>query len=147
MNVLDAGIYSLLAADSGAGGVATLATGGIFQLSVPQGTIPPYVLFEELIDNPNYNFGNVNSCDYIPYAFRAFTIDDVNASSPVSGPFQAGRLADRFRALFSNPSISVSGKSVISCRMLRSIPPSKEKDETGSRWIYSRGALVEMWVV
>ena len=143
MNVLDEAIYSALSGDSGAGGVATLATGGIFNGRALD-AVPTYVVFEELVDNPGYAFGNSVQFDYIPYVVRAFAVDDVNGGN--SGPRKAGTLVDRSRALLLNPILSITGKTLLTCRMLRSTNPTDEWDESQSRFIYGRGTIFDIWV-
>ena len=141
MIALDVGIRAALVADSGAGGVAALATGGIFQLDAPQGTTPPYAIFQEASDMPGYAFGNSLQCEHFFYMFRAFAVD-----ANTSGPAQAGAIADRLKTLLTNPSLTVSGKTVISARFDRSYPPLKEWDGANNRYFYSRGILCEIWL-
>ena len=134
-------MYSKLAADSGAGGVALLATGGIFQLDAPQKTTPPYVVFQEAHDTPGYTFGNTLAFDHVFYMIRGFA---VNANE--DGPQTAGKIADRLKTLLTNPSLTVTGKTVLSCRFDRGYPPLKEFDSANNRFIYSRGVLIEAWL-
>ncbi len=141
MNVLDIAIKSALSADSAPGGVAALATGGIFQLDAPQGTSPPYLIFQEANDQPGYTFGNTLVYDHAFYMIRGFTAD-----GNTSGQAQASVIADRLKTLLTNPSLSVSGKTVLSSRFDRSYPPLKEFDSANNRWIYSRGVLCEIWL-
>lgn len=141
MNSLDAGLLAALQADSGAGGVATLATGGIYSLDAPQKTTPPYVIFQEASDMPGYTFRNTLVFDHVFYLIRAFAVD-----ANTSGPAQVGTITDRLKALLTNPTLTVSGKSVLSARFNRSYPPLKEQDDAGNRYVYSRGVLVEIWV-
>lgn len=145
MNVLDASISTALDADSGAGGVAALATGGTFQLDAPQGTVPPYVIWQEASDFPGYAFANTLKYDHVFYMLRAFAVDDPNTTHE-SGPLTAGKIADRLKALLTNPSLSVSGKTLLSARFDRSYPPLKEWDAANNRYVYSRGILCEVWV-
>lgn len=131
----------MLDADSGAGGVAALATGGTYQLDAPQGTTPPYVIWQEASDMPTYAFGNSNQADHVFYMIRAFAVD-----ANTSGQSQVGAIADRLKTLLTNPSLTVSGKAVLSARFDRSYPPLKEWDAANNRYIYSRGILCEVWV-
>jgi len=147
VNALDAGLYSVLAGDTGAGGVAALvgtdrdSNKKIYQLDAPQKADPPYVLFQEAQDTPGYTFGNIDVYDHVFYLVRAFTVD-----ANTTGPAQAGILADRLKVLLTNPSLTVSGKTVLSARFDRSYPPLKEWDGANNRYFYSRGVLVEIWV-
>lgn len=149
MNALDVGLRAVLVADTGAGGVnhaTTGATGGIFQLNAPQKTVPTYVIFQEAADTPNYAFGNSNQADHIFYMIRVFAVDDPNATLG-SGPFRAGAMADRLKTLLTNPSMTVTGHTLLSARFDRTYPPLSEWDGANNRYIYSRGILIEVWVV
>lgn len=141
MNALDAALYSALSGDSGAGGVAALATGGIFQVDVPQHALTPYVIFQEAQDTPGYAFGNVLKYDHVFYVVRGFAVD-----ANEDGVQTVGKIADRLKVLLTNPSLSVSGKTLLSARFDRSLPPTKEWDPANKRFIYGRGIICEIWV-
>lgn len=141
MNVLDTAIQAVLAADNGAGGVFTLSTGGIFQAKAPQGVFPPYTLWQEATDVPGYTFGNTLKFDHFFYVFRAFAVD-----ANTSGPYQAGAIADRLKALLTNPTLTVTGKAVLSARFDRSLPPLEEWDDANNRYIWMRGIIAEIWI-
>ncbi len=148
MNTLDAGVYSLLAADTASGGVANIVgTDGdgvkqIYQGKASQKASPPYVIFWQPNDFPQYAFGNTVQSDHVFYAVQGFAADTPTAS----GPSTAGSLADRLRVLFLNPTLTVTGKTVLSCRPLQTLNPSEDWDDTNGRWVYSRGWIVETWV-
>lgn len=142
MNALDTGIYNLMSGDTGAGGVATLSTGGIFQ-KPPETATPPYTRFREATDELIYAFGNTIQADHFFYVMQAWAKDTPNAAS---GPITAGAIADRLRVLFTNPSLTVTGKTVVSCRVDRSLPPLEEWDSTSQAWWYTRGVIVEAWL-
>lgn len=147
MNALDVGLAAVLEADTGAGGIATLvgvdqnSLKKIYQLDAPQKVTPPYVLWQEVHDLPGYAFGNTLKFDHAFYMLRAFAVD-----ANTSGPSQVSVIADRLKTLLTNPSLSVSGKVVLSARFDRSYPPLKERDNANSRYVYSRGILCEVWV-
>lgn len=147
MNVLDVGLAAVLEADTGAGGVATLVgvdqnnLKKIYQLDAPQKVTPPYVLWQEVHDLPGYAFGNTLKFDHAFYMLRAFAVD-----ANTSGPSQVSVIADRLKTLLTNPSLSVSGGTVMSARFDRSYPPLKERDNASNRYVYSRGILCEVWV-
>lgn len=144
MYQLDIGLRTVLTADTGAGGVSTLATGGIHQMDAPEGTSPPYVIFREASDLPLYGFGNSLQADHFFYYFMGVAVD-----ANESGPVTAAKIADRLKFILTNPtnpSLTVSGKTVVGCRFDRSYPPLKERDETGQKWIYTRGILAEVWL-
>jgi len=141
MNALDIGLRAALVADSGTGGVAALATGGIHQQDAPEKTVEPYVIFQEASNDPTYAFGNALQADHFFYLIRA-----VAADANESGPVTVAKIADRLKTLLTNPSLSVSGKTLLSCRFDRSYPPLRERDEVNQRNVYVRGILAELWV-
>jgi hypothetical protein len=129
--------------DTGAGGVnhsSTGATGGFFQMVAPQLAGFPRVHFQEILDTALYSFVNLQA-DHCYYQITAFAVDGNE-----SGPYTAGRLAERARTLLTNPSMSVSGKSLLYSRFDRSVPAKAEWDEGGSRYIYSKGFYLELWL-
>lgn len=140
MNALDAAIYTKLTGDTGAGGVNALATGGIHQL-IATGTLGfPRVHYQELLNTGIYSF-NTLSADHCYYQFTAFAVD-----GQVGGAVLAGTIAERIRTLLTDPSMAVTGKTLIYCRFERSIPARAELDLDGSRHIYSKGGIYEVWL-
>lgn len=143
---LDIGLRAALLADSDPGGVAALATGGIHQQDAPDKTVEPYVIFQEASDFGIYALGNSLKADHVFYLIRGVAGETVNGNTNESGVVIVAKIADRARILFTNPTLTVSGKTVLSCRFDRSYPPLKERDEINQRWIYVRGVLVEIWL-
>lgn len=137
-------MYSKLTGDSGAGGVNTLSNGGIFQGTAPQETSFNYTVFQELLDTPLYTF-NALAADHFFYQIKHLAVNDAN-STTISGPFAAGALADRTRVLLMDPVLNVSGKTVLYCRFIRSIPFYSEWDETNDRDIFHKGGIYELWL-
>lgn len=140
MNALDIAIYSNLTGDTGAGGVNTLATGGIHQLKAPQTAGLPRVHFQELLDSPLYSFAAL-SADHFFYQFKALAAD-----TTVEGATLAGTIAERMRSILSDPTMTVTGKTLLYCRFERSIPPYAEWDEANGRDIYHKGFIAEIWL-
>ena len=141
MRDLDIGLRAVLTADSGAGGVSMLATGGIHQLRAPEKTVEPYVVFGEASDFGLYGFGNSLQADNVFYFFRAVAVDANESAASV-----VAKIADRLKVVLTNPTLTVTGKTVISCRFDRSYPPLPERDEINQRDIVSRGILAEVWL-
>ena len=141
MLALDIGLKSALDADTIAGGVKTLATGGIHQLRAPEKTVEPYVVFQEAGDFPIYAFRNTLIADHIFYFIKGVAIDLNEGGATI-----VAKIADRLKTLLTNPTLTVSGKTVLSCRFDRSYPPMVERDEVNQRDVYSRGILAEIWV-
>src|SRR5438876_627153 len=140
MEVLLIGLKSKLSGDSGSGGVAALSTGGIFQLTA-KGAPPPYTVFQELLDLPTYSF-TLTQYDSIAVQIKHFAVD-----ANTAGADAAGQIADRCRTLLTDTnSLTVSGKSVLYCRFIRSVPPMAEFDEASKRFIYSKGGIFEIWL-
>jgi hypothetical protein len=140
MEVLLIGLYSKLSGDSGSGGVASLSTGGIHQMVAPGNVVPPYTVFQELLDLPGYSFTALQY-DSIAVQIKHFAVDANSAGADL-----AGQMADRCRVLLTDTNnLSVSGKSVLYCRFIRSVPSMGELGEA-NRYIYSKGGIFEIWV-
>lgn len=143
MNALDQAIYSTLTNDTGTGGVnhaTTGATGGFHQLVAPQNATFPRIHFQELLDTALYSFQTLNA-DHVYYQFTSFAVDGNEEGVTV-----AGRLAERARILLTDPSMSVTGKTLLYSRFERSLPARAEWDETNNRYIYSKGFILELWL-
>lgn len=142
MNALDTAIYSLMTADTGTDGVnnaTTGATGGFHQLIAPQAATFPRIHWQEILDTAHYTFRNL-SADHCYYQFTVFAVD----SPTEEGVTCAGRLAERLRVLLTDPSMTVSGKTLLYSRFDRSIPARAELEL--SRFIYAKGFYLEMWL-
>jgi len=145
MNALDSALKAAMAADSGSGQLATLSNGGIFQLVAPPNTAFNYTVFQKLLRQPTYGFGNSSRAGHFFYQIKHFSVDGANNTTK-SGQEAAGLMADRAVVLLTNPSLSVSGQTVISCRFDRSIPDFAERDEANDRFVYSKGGIYEVWL-
>lgn len=144
MRVLDAAIYAKLTGDTGGGGVNTLSNGGIYQLNAKQAAPFNFTVFQELLDTPDYAFSAL-SADHVFYQIKHVCVDDAN-NTTISGPVAAGTLADRTRVLLTDPTLNVTGKTMLYCRFNRSIPTYSEWDATGSKFIYHKGGIYEIWL-
>ena len=143
MNALDIAITTTLNADTGPGGInnaTTGATGGFHQLVAPQGATFPRVHFQELLDTALYSFQTLTA-DHCYYQFTSFAVDGNEEGVTV-----AGRLAERARSLLTDPSMSVTGKTLLYSRFERSLPARAERDDTNDRYIYSKGFTLELWL-
>jgi hypothetical protein len=140
---LEKAIYSKLSGDNGAGGVATLSTGGIHQLFGTQGGSFPKTIFQELTFIHNYTF---TARAFIKgfYQFKAMAIDPVNTTD--QGVSLAGAIVDRIVTLLTDPGFTVTGSSLLYCRPTHSLPPSVEWDKENGRSIYHKGIICEMWL-
>lgn len=144
MIVLEVGLQAVLDNDAALIALIGTDTDGnkkTYQGKTPQGVVPPYLIWQEASDFPGYAFGNTLRYDHTFYMFRAFAVD-----ANTSGASQAGAIADRLKVLLTNPSLTVSGKSVLSARFDRSYPPTEEFDSANNRHIWGRGVLIEVWV-
>ena len=133
---LDIAIQSLLTGDTGAGGVNTLATGGIHQLTAPLSAGLPRVIFQEILVTPAYSFSTLNS-DAVYYQLKALAAD----TPTDQGVSMAATIAERMRTILFNTILNGS----IYCRMQRSIPAFSEWDTVNSRHIYHKGFVVQIW--
>lgn len=144
MNALEIAITSFMQADTGAGGlnnVTTGATGGFHQGVAPQSATFPRLHFQKIQKRPTWSFQNLNA-SYCYYQLTVFAVD-----SNEEGVVTAGRLSERAETLFTDPALSVTGHTVQYCRPAVSLPDRFEWDDTGSRYIYSKGFYLELWVV
>ena len=134
-----------MVADTGAGGVATLSNGGIFQLTAPENTPFNYTVFQRLLRTPRYAGGNTEAAKELFYQITHYSVDGANNSTK-SGQEVAGLMADRTVVLLTNPTLNVTGQTVLSCRFDRSIPDAAVREDGSGRWIYSKGAIFEVWL-
>ena len=141
MNALEISLYSKLTGDTGPGGVNTLATGGIHQLIAPQTAGLPRVHFQQLLDTAAYSFSAL-SADHFFYQFKALAAD----TPTDEGATLAGTIAERMRTVLFDPTMTVTGKTLLYCRFERSIPAFAEWDDTGSRHIFHKGFIAEIWL-
>lgn len=97
---LDAAIYAKLSGDNGAGGVATLATGGIFNTEAAPRAGLPLVLFN-VNDDPTVQFF---AGDTIDATFSVEVVEDKEL-----GATTLTAIVDRARALLNNQNLTISG--------------------------------------
>lgn len=145
MNAIDAAVRALMVADTGTGGVnnaSTGATGGFWQGVAPDNAGFPRIHFQEILDTGIYSFKNL-SADHCYYQFTVFARDGNPTEEAV---YTAGRLAERLRAILTDPNMTISGKTLLYSRFDRSIPPRFEQDESQSRTIYAKGFYLELWL-
>lgn len=145
MYALDVALLAAMAADTGTGKLANLSNGGIFQLAAPPTAIFNYTVFHRLLRLPTYGMGNSLRAGHFFYQIKHYAVDDVNNTNK-TGTEAAALMADRAVVLLTNPSLSVSGQTVLSCRFDRSIPDFAERDEANDRFIYSKGGIFEVWL-
>jgi hypothetical protein len=94
-----------------------------------------------LLDTAIYSFANLNA-DHIYTQFIAYAVD-----TNEEGVVTAGRLAERARAILTDPSMAVTGKALLYSRFERSLPARAEWDDLGgNRYVYSKGFLLELWL-
>ena len=143
MNALDIAITSTLNADTGAGGVnnaSTGATGGFHQLIAPANATFPRIHFQELVTSALYSFQTL-SADHCYYQFTSFAVDGNEEGVTV-----AGALAERARTILTDPTMSVSGKTLLYSRFERSLPARADWDDVIKKHIYSKGFILELWL-
>lgn len=145
MNVLDLALKAAMVADTGSGKLATLSNGGFHQLVAPKGTPFNYTVFQRLTRDQVYSFGNVPVANHFFYQIKHYSVDDANNTTK-SGQEVAGLMADRAAVWLTNPSLTVSGQTVLGCRFDRAIPDSAEDDKTLGRSIIGKGGIFEIWL-
>lgn len=146
MNALDEMIAGAMVADTGVGGVNETdagAIGGIHQLVAPQNSPFPRCRFQELDRDRLYAFGG----PVADHFFYQIAFDAVDHLSQGEGASIAGRLKERAIDLLTDPAgLTVSGKTLLYCRVRGDIPPQAIKDQDRDAYVYSKGMVLEIWL-
>jgi len=140
---LDQALYSTLTADTGAGGVnnaTTGATGGFHNPVAPQAAGFPRMHFIELTSTALYSLRNLLA-DHCYYQISAFAVDGQS-----EGVATAKSLIERAKVLLTDPSMTVTGKTLLFCRYERIIPTPPEWDAANNKYIHSQGMILEVWL-
>lgn len=136
------GLYGKLAADTGAGGVATLATGGIFQMEAVQDTATPYVIISQHTGQTDYTL-RVLANDDMLWLVKVVS----GGGSSAYGIDVARTIMARVDVILTNQTITVSaGKRLLSLRRETDIPPYKEDDWDTGQVFFHIGALYRIQV-
>jgi len=103
MYVIDVALQAKLVADTGTGGVETLATGGIHKIVAPQGTAAPFLTWQNVSSVPEYSFGRLVrvTCQYLLKSYA----DGLDWDAPQA-------VIERALAILFDASWSVSGFDV-----------------------------------
>jgi hypothetical protein len=121
MMALEKALYSKLAGDTGAGGVATLAIGGIHRILAPQGTSAPYVVFQKFSAVQQYTFTLRDHTRYV-YMVKAIAEDRSSAI--------ADQIDNRVDAILTDGTLpALSGFTLIYMRRSSDLPPLIEVGE------------------
>lgn len=139
MEALMTALKAKMDGDAGAGKLATLSSGGIYRKKAKKTATPPYTVFTKILTIPGYTF-SVEAYRSIFVQITHFAVD-----ANTSGAVSAGTMADRTEVLLTDPALNVTGKTVLSCRFIRSIPEFVEDDGAG-RVIDGAGGLFEIWL-
>lgn len=100
---LDTAIYSVLNVEA----VTNEATGGVFNSLAPQGTEPPYVVFQAM--------SKVD--DYFAYTGRGGSaVYMVKAIDRSPWPKSAGDIDTQIDSVMQDASLSITGHSLLTCR-------------------------------
>ena len=140
MEALDIALQTKMVTDTGAGKLATLSSGGIFQLTAPSTAPYPLTVWQELLDLPGYTFAA------LAYNSIAVQIKHLATDANTEGASIAGQMADRCRILLTDPSLTVGGKSVLYCRFIRGVPSFAEWIENLGKTVFSKGGIFEIWL-
>src|SRR5882757_3909541 len=95
-----------------------------------QGSLYPRTVFQRLPFVHGYSF---SSRQYIHgfYQFKGLAIDPINTTD--EGVTLTAKIVDRLIALLTDPSITVSGSTLLQCRPDREIPLMNEWDAPNKR--------------
>jgi hypothetical protein len=140
MNAVLQSLYTKLSADNGAGGVATLATGGIHDSVAPNNTAPPFLIIQKHSPIPVAWTFSLKATDAALYMVKAYAIDDASGG----GRKNAGAIVERAEAILNDASLSVSGRTLLYCRKDRDVPDSCEFD--GDARVFGVGFLIRIEV-
>lgn len=123
-------IYATLAADTGAGGVATLATGGIHAGVAPQGSTSPFVVYNRQ--------GGADVMGLGAQRIMAGMLYQIKAVASGGSKAAAKAIANRIDTLLHAASGTTASGRILSC-VRESEVNYVEVDETGERWNHLGG--------
>lgn len=125
MEALDNALETKFAADNGAGGIATLATGTWFKFFASQGAATGrYIEYRDITGTPRYQFGG-EACRELLYQMKVY--DDVGESWAV-----ATAIADRLEAILTDGTLNITGWTLIYFRLRQRYDEAEPVD--GARW-------------
>jgi hypothetical protein len=138
------GLSTILNADAGAGGVKTLATGGIFQMEAPQGTVTPYVIINQHTGQADFTLKSLANDDMLWLVKVIGSFTEADGTSGLDG---ARTINARIDTVLSDPTLSVSaGKHFLSCRREMDIAPYKDDFWDNGQVFVHIGALYRVQV-
>lgn len=101
MRPVDTALYSRLAADLGtAGTLGTLGCTGVYRFQAPQGSVEPYVVYQQQAGTDSYTF-SARDARSLVYLVKAV---DVGPSG-----LRAAQMAERIDALLTDKPLSLTG--------------------------------------
>lgn len=108
MRVVDTALYTRLSSDLGtAGTLGTLGITGIYRHQAPQGSVEPYVVFQQQAGTDSYNF-RARDARSLVYLIKAV---DIGPSG-----LRAGQAAERIDALLTDYGLSITGFKTLRVR-------------------------------
>jgi hypothetical protein len=135
MNAVKVALYARLSGDSGTGGVAALATGGIYDLQGKQDASLPFVTFQKWTPLPTrWTFG-VKVSDDALYLIKAYAADAKTA----------GQITERAESILNDYALSVSGKTLMYLRKDSDMPEQPPQVWNGVP-AYSTGIIMKLMV-
>jgi hypothetical protein len=107
MNAVEAGLYTKLTGDATLTALLSGGTASVFYGVAPDGADPPYLVFNEQTDTPDYTFTQ-KARDNLLYQVKGIT----------SGPSAktAGSIAERIESVLTDTALTVSGKTLLYLR-------------------------------
>lgn len=107
MRPVDTALYSRLAADLGTLTLGTLGCTGVYRFQAPQGSVEPYVIYQQQAGTDSYTFSAQDARSLV------YLVKAVDAST--SG-LRAAQMAERIDALLTDKPLSLSGWTNIRLR-------------------------------
>lgn len=127
MNAVDQAIYGALSADASL--VATLGGTAVYQWLAPEGSDPPYVVYNQQSGVPAHTFGGV------AYENQIYTVKGVTAGPSAA---LAGTIAQQIDAALADQALTVTGYGLLYLRRDSDLDFAEVKD--GVRY-HHRGGL------
>lgn len=131
-------IYSVFSADSA---LNALTPGGYHHLVAPQGTVFPYVVFNQASNVPNYAFRNTLVCEEDIWQFKARV--STSALTNQSPQARAEAILTRVDQLLNGQTFSLSGATILALTRKSGIPPFAEP-QSGDEMIFTHGSNYEV---
>lgn len=125
---VETALQTKLLADTGAGSLVALCTGGQWQGAPPEGTEAPFLIWQMLGGPAGYTFTQ-KVADDLSVQFYAWAEDTDSAE----GVATARTIMDRLETVLFDAALSVSSRTLLYCRKERDLPDLIDTLDGGAR--------------